>query len=339
MRKALPLSLLWLLTACGPPAEPVHGPGTTAPDGAPPPAPAPEWQAPDWRPVLAAVVARAGPPAPVTETATDNQRQLIARAAELTRLSSLRPDDDLTRLQLARVYLEAYFPGRALAVLGQVLERSPDDTEALRLAALCLRVERDGAGSAALLERVAELDARDLECRRLLASMHLEAGRTLEARRRADEVLARTPFDPAMHVVLGRLAADSEQWVAAEEHFATAARGSSDSLAAHFLWARALRALGRTSDAEHVEALHARLVRLDDLGLPDDWREPERRLALARSYRGTGESALAEAELRALLAAPRPSPAALAEWRALLVEAGRDADGELARDFPSLVRD
>lgn len=136
------------------------------------------------------------------------------------------------------------------------------------------------------------------------------------------------PFHGGLKLLLGRLAWESGSLAEADELLGEAVSNAPDSMEARYARARFLEERGRLEEAAVEAAAHARLSRLDDLGLPAGLGRDERSLALARAYLEDGEPDRAEEELRALLARGA-DPAGFRLLQELLEAQERDAGAEL----------
>lgn len=140
------------------------------------------------------------------ETLTPLERQGLESlrvAAAVRRADRRREEGDLTGAlqQLQPVAKEFPNNGRVLCALGRIFEQgdSPEDAHAA-------------------FSRALEQNADDHEARAGAASALLDLGRNDEARRLVDDALARTPDEPLLYLLSGRIAARSGDDARASEH-------------------------------------------------------------------------------------------------------------------------
>ncbi len=285
--------------------------------------------------VRARLVAQAAIPAHPSAWGTEGQHALLARASTLRLLAEHRTDDVELLLELARLYRAALFPERSLQLVGLALRAEPDDPRALFEGALGLLDRQEPAAAEALLAGLLERDPRNLPALRERARVLRRLGDAEGARRAAEAGLGVSAFDGDLKLVLGQLALEAGDAAQAEPLLAAAVRALPESLEARYAHASALRELGRFEEADAQAAVHARLARIDDLGLPAGTSAHDRALALAQADLAAGEIERAEAELRALVVERERSPAALALLEELWRARGDDVEArraELDRD-------
>ena len=308
--------------SCAPPAGETPEAAGSGPD---PPQVAPE---PSWEAALGRLQAAAALPSPPESWGTEAQRQLLRQVEARQGLVRLQPGNDELLFEIAQLYSRALFPASALQVLGLMLADDPDHAGALYLAAECLQADRRPEDAVALLHRVLELAPQHPTAHALLAAVLDRLGRPAEAAEAARAGLELQPFHGGLKLLLGRLAWESGSLAEADELLGEAVSNAPDSMEARYARARFLEERGRLEEAAVEAAAHARLSRLDDLGLPAGLGRDERSLALARAYLEDGEPDRAEEELRALLARGA-DPAGFRLLQELLEAQERDAGAEL----------
>lgn len=123
---------------------------------------------------------------------------------ELLKVQRLRPSSREIRIELARVYLRKARPDEALEQIDGLAEGSPDDAEALELAALAQAAKGDYPLSIKLLKRALSFERGRKTAAISLARVYMMAGEEEKAEVRVKELLRR---DPSNRDALGLLAA------------------------------------------------------------------------------------------------------------------------------------
>ena len=271
----------------------------------------------------------AGDPAPPETWATPSQRSLLGRLKHECMILRLGPDDARQRAKVAELWLLAGHPQGALQVLGSGLARAPDQPQLVLLAARAQHALQRAHSAQALYARHLELAPSSPDSAHARALLLERLGREAEVEELLADCLARAPNHAGLTALAGRRAYDSGDHARAETLLRRSLERAPEALETHFVLAASLREQGRDQDALVHEAIHRRLVRLDDLGLPSEYPSWMRSLELGAAWLQDGEPALAREELREVLATRYEERAAALYVRALN-ELGIEVEAELA---------
>jgi len=136
----------------------------------------------------------------------------------------------------------------AAAHVEQYLADNPEDARALTLAGTFHRVVNERAEAKAYLERAVSLDPGHVPAHLLLATLLGEEGLSEQAELRLQRVLELEPGNSTALMALAQLAANREDYVAAERHL-IAAVGNADSPAPRLALTRLYLSTGNLDDA------------------------------------------------------------------------------------------
>jgi tetratricopeptide (TPR) repeat protein len=129
------------------------------------------------------------------------------------------PAAQRARVDLARLLLVEGDRDAGRALVEAVLERDPDNTNALALRGRLALIEGDAAAAVADLDRVAQAQPQSVETLKLLARAHGLNGQPELARRRLAKAVELAPDDLSVRFDYGRLLAEDEQWDGALTQF------------------------------------------------------------------------------------------------------------------------
>ncbi|MCU0560251.1 MAG: tetratricopeptide repeat protein [Desulfobacterales bacterium] len=197
------------------------------------------------------------------------------------------PDSAYLRRELATLYLQNKEEERALAVVEELLLRSPDDVRGLILYGGIKQLRKDPRGAIEAYEKAVRLDPSQEKVFSLLAGMYLEADDLASAERTLAELNARFPRSYAGSFLTGRLHLARNDLPAAEKAFTRCAQIDPDNLDPLFELLKIYREQGRKTD---IAAVIETILELD----PENSRAA---LELALFHRRSGQNAEAEALL------------------------------------------
>ena len=197
------------------------------------------------------------------------------------------PDSAYLRRELATLYLQNKEEERALAVIEELLLRTPDDVKGLILYGGIKQLRKDPRGAVEAYEKVIRLDPSQEKIFSLLAGIYLEAAELADAERVLGELHARFPRSYAGSFLLGRLHLARSDLPAAEKAFTQCREIDPDNLDPLFELLKIYREQGRQSD---IAAVIRDILELD----PENSRAS---LELALFYRRSGRNAEAETTL------------------------------------------
>ncbi len=171
--------------------------------------------------------------------------------AVLEALLEQHPDADFSRLTLARFYLHNQQPGKALVTYQQLLERQPDQIQAVLEYGKLLEQE-DQAAAFKLYQSFIERNPRAAAVRQQLAQYFL-------AHNQLDNALAqlqivRQQFPDNLQVInrIGLIHLELENWVAAESEFRLLAEQGEQQDRNRYYLAMALSGQGKLAEAIRV---------------------------------------------------------------------------------------
>ena len=129
------------------------------------------------------------------------------------------PDDPLTTVLLANLFLIGGDPAAARELLDQVLAADPGNTEALYLRSLVQAAAGDAAGQRATLESIVSIDPLHSRALASLGELDLQARRFAAATERFNAAIASEPDNFVARVGLGNVLLRQERYAQAEEQF------------------------------------------------------------------------------------------------------------------------
>ncbi|MFO7706622.1 MAG: tetratricopeptide repeat protein [Desulfobacterales bacterium] len=197
------------------------------------------------------------------------------------------PDSAYLRRELATVHLQNKEEENALAVIEELLNRSPEDIKGLILYGGIMQLRKESPAAIQAYEKVVRLDPSQEKIFSLLAGMYLEADDLENAERTLGRLNAGFPRSYAGHFLLGRLHLARKEPAAAEAAFQRCAQIEPDNTDPLFELLKIYREQGRKAD---LRGVIQEILELD----PDNSRAS---LELALFYRNSGMKAEAEATL------------------------------------------
>ncbi|MCG3179056.1 MAG: Beta-barrel assembly-enhancing protease [Phycisphaerae bacterium] len=214
-------------------------------------------------------------------------------------------DDDTLHGRLARFYLAQSHRHLGLAAIGRGEHRTavghfqvacrfnPSGGELARFLAVACAGAGDVARAASPLERALSADHGDRRARIMLAIAQWRSGQSAAAELTLHEGLSDTNPTPEIHLFLGLLAAQCEQWDRVEEHLTRCVAWDESNVTARRYLGLACGAQGRPADALNHLKLAQRL----------DPSDPHVALELAYAAMAVGAPAESVRPLRVLPAA------------------------------------
>lgn len=293
-----------------------------------------------WRAALERVVSRAALPDVPKTAASDRQRPALDDARRLRGILALDPGDLQSARALGEALEKALYPEAALAAAAHVLQHAPEDAHALALAGRCLLASGPTEDGEQLLARALEVAPDTRSARWALVQALGKRGDVERAGAIARAGLERSPNDALLLIAVGVAERAAGKLAEARAHFERAATLDPESLQAHYQLAQVLDELGQHAAAEAQRAVHTRLARIDDLGLPDGATRWHKVSALACSYARSGEHERALVEIESLLAERFDADLA-ASWAANAAKLGAPVaaarTAALERAYPHLA--
>ena len=117
----------------------------------------------------------------------------------------VNPDHVGARANLARLYLFAGAPDRALELIGPALEKHPDDAELLTVRAAARLQKKDPGGALADALRAVQLAPANEDAAAVLAGLYVSSGRTDEARTLLQDSIKRIPDTVDLRLALAQI--------------------------------------------------------------------------------------------------------------------------------------
>jgi tetratricopeptide (TPR) repeat protein len=170
---------------------------------------------------------------------------------------ALKADPDSDRLTAALVshLVDTLYTNDAMQLSEDIARRKPDDVEAQRILFRTLVLAEERSRALALGERLLTIRPHDADLLNLTGLLEYRAGEFDASRKHLQEAVALNPNDFNSRVNLGKVLAEERDPAGAALQFKTAISLGTDSADVHFLLSRALRALGKTAEAQQQAAI------------------------------------------------------------------------------------
>jgi tetratricopeptide (TPR) repeat protein len=182
----------------------------------------------------------------------ERRGNLRSAVAQYQRAVDIDPEYTAPRASLARVYVLAGDPNRAMTLIGPGLDKHPNDPDLLTVRAAARAQLKDAAGAHTDAERALRLGPQNEVAVALLAALYRNGGDPERAIKLVANALTRLPHSTDLHAVLANLYIEVKQPQDAEQQLREIVKLRPQELAPRYQLALFYASSQRLDDAERV---------------------------------------------------------------------------------------